>query len=513
MKNLTIKIFVILITLAAVAEAKDRALLIGIDYYQQKGIPPTKGAVEDVNAVEKLLVNTLNFTPSSIKVLRNEEATTNNILRELDLIVNETTFGDRVFFQYAGHGYQVPDQPNGDEKDGLDEVITPYNIAVKKSFGGKVALSLGTGTYISDDTFNDYIAKLSGRGVVMLFDSCHSGTISRSLNVENKKYSRYLRLEEDLRGTADKDAYSYQPKDSGLRDLSVVKDTNLGDGNINGVVIISAASPYQEAFPVAVNNVLRGAVSYLFEQIMKNGNPTLRQIQTALTEKIKGGEFLRGSDGSFQTPQIEVLSKTDLWNQPLFGSAVINADNPQISSANYTVGLQSALTNQFSSLQVKLNLSNTVFHLGDQITYSVETGEEGYLYVLVFSADNAATCIFPATEKDEKTGIWQPLDVNNFLPKGQHNFPRTISQSLDDKYVTFAQDPIGKDVFVALLSKKKLPIGEKQNYTWNELFQNIGLHSLKNIVWEKTRGAGKKQLVRETAEQWQTAVVVIETVR
>ena len=497
MKNITIKIFVILITFAAVAEAKDRALLVGIDYYQQKGVPPTKGSVEDVNAVEKLLVNTLNFTPSAIKVLRNEEATTQNILRELDRIVNETTFGDRVFFQYAGHGFQVPDELNGDEKDGLDEVITPYNIAVNRSFGGKVVLSLGTGTYISDDIFNDYIAKLFGRGVVMLFDSCHSGTISRSLSVENKKYSRYLRLEEDLRGMANKDAYSYQPKDSGLRDLSVVKDTNLGDGNINGVVIISAASPYQEAFPVAVNNTLRGAVSYLFEQIVKNGNPTLRQIQTALTEKIKGSEFLRGNDGSFQTPEIEVLSKIDLWNQPLFGSAVVNADNPVKSSANYTVGLQTALTNQFSSLQVKLNLSSAVFHLGDKIIYSVETSEEGYLYVLVFSADNVATCIFPATYKDETTRMWKPLDVNNFLPKGRHTFPRTTRQfpEINGDYTTFAQDPIGKDVFVALLSKKKLPIGEKQNYTWDEIFQNIGLNDLKNIVWEKTRGAGNRQLV------------------
>ena len=464
-------------------------------------------------AIEKLLINSLNFAPTSITVLTNSEATTQNILRELDRLVDETTFGDRVFFQYAGHGYQVPDEPNGDEKDGLDEVIIPYNVSVQKSSGGKVRLSLGIGTYISDDTFSDYIAKLSGRGVVMLFDSCHSGTISRGLNAENSRYSRYLRLEEVSRGMADKDAYSYKPKDNEPRDLSVVKDTNLGDGNINGVVIISAASPYQEAFPVTVNSTLRGAVSYLFEQTVKNGNPTLRQIQKVLTEKIKGIEFLRENDGSVQTPEIEVLSKVDLWNQPLFGSAVINADKPLPSSANYTVGLQSALTNQFSGIQVKLNLPGTVFHLGDKINYSVEISEEGYLYVLVFSADNVATCVFPATQKEAATGKWESLDINNFLPKGQYTFPRTTSESPDENYATFAQDPIGKDVFVALLSKKKLPIGEKQNYTWNELFQNIGLNTLKNLVWEKTRGTGNRSLVRETPEQWQSAVVVVETIR
>jgi hypothetical protein len=83
-----------------------------------------------------------------------------------------------VIFFYAGHGFQAPDD-NGDEEDNEDEVITPYDVAFK-AVGGKVVLT-DENTFIRDDKFNDFIARLSGRRAVLMFDSCHSGTISRGI--------------------------------------------------------------------------------------------------------------------------------------------------------------------------------------------------------------------------------------------------------------------------------------------------------------------------------------------
>lgn len=514
--------------------AKDRALLVGVDFYRQKGIPPTNGSVADAEAMRQLLVNKFSFAAASVKVLTNQEATTQNILNELDRIVSETKPGDRVFFHYSGHGFQVPDEYILDEKDGLDEVIAPYNVQAIKKPNGNVNLTLTAGTYITDDVFNDYSIKLAGRSVVMIFDSCHSGSISRSLSTKSRENSRFLRLEESSRSMADANTFSYTPKDTNSRDLSVVKDTNIGNENLNGVVFISAASPYQEAFPIYVENKnLRGALSYLFEKA-HNGRilPKISELKTSLLSEMKNlelsGKIEPGKNGQFQTPEIEVFSKINIWNKPLFGAAITNDIFPDTSNAGYSSGLISALTNQYSKININFSLRwnglpkenrnkprfTDKFYLDDQIEYTVDMSEPGFLYVLVFSANDVATCVFPAyTEKD---GIWTGVDTENYLEKGRHIFPRSQTQfpKVKEDYTPVTMPPYGKDVWVALLSKQRLSIGEKQNYTRDELLGRIGLEKLQKAVWEKTRGAGNKtSSVRLTDADWQSSIIEVETIR
>lgn len=514
--------------------AKDRALLVGVDFYQQNGITTTNGSVADAEALRQLLISKFNFAPASIKVLRNEEATTGNILSELDRIVRETSPGDRVFFHYSGHGFQVPDEDVPDEKDGLDEVIAPYNVQVSNRPNGKASATLKIGTYITDDTFNKYAVDLSGRSVVMMFDSCHSGTISRSLNNKSKENSRYLRLVEKTRGMGEKDVYSYTPNESKSRDLSIVKDESIGDGNLNGVVFISAASPYQEAFPIKFGSEKwRGALSFLFEQA-HNGKtmPRINDLKNSLLKEMKNlenaGKIEPGANGQFQVPEIEVFSKTDIWNKPLFGSPITNDDYPSASTADYSSGLIAALTNQYSKINIGFSLKLSAlskenegkkrfadkFYLKDEIEYTVDISEAGYLYVLVFSANDFATCVFPAyTEND---GVWEGIDTENYLEKGSHVFPRSPKQfpKVKGDYTPVAMLPYGKDIWVALLSKQRLPIGEKQNYTRDELLGRIGLEKLQKELKERTRGIGNKSSTAKlTDADWQSSIIEVETIR
>lgn len=523
-----LKIFVLIAILAScavVTQARDRALVIGVSIYQQAGIPPTEGAAEDARAIQNLLETRFGFDPSSIVVLKNEQATTERIILELDRIVKETSFGDRIYVHYSGHGYQVPDAPNGDEKDELDEVITPYDVSARRVYDKKVKLELKAKTYISDDTINSYIAKLTGRITVMFFDSCSSGTLSRSLGSETKKHSRYLRLEENSRSMSDGKGYSYIPASRGSRDLSIVKDSNIGEGNVNGAIIISAASPYQEAFSVRVGETFRGGATYLFEQFLRTGNPTLRQIQERLVEGIKVAPFAREDDGSYQKPEIDVLSATSLWDKPLFGAPIVSTKYQSLSKANYVTGLESALTNQYSKMRVKLSVEwdekseenknrprfPGLFYLDDRMKYTVETSEDGYLYVFIFSANNVATCIFPAYLEDK--GRTVEADIENYLKKGFHYFPREAPEfpSVKEDYTPYAMPPKGTDVWVALLSKQKFSI-DRQNYTWAQIFDKIGLTKLQEMVVARTRGVGNKSPVRLSDADWQSAIVVVETV-
>ena len=483
----------ILLFCALFIQAEDRALIVGVDVYANPNLAHTDGATDDAKAMQKLLIEKFNFAPKSIKILLDNQATAANIVQNFQTwLINGTRPGDRVFFYYAGHGFQAPDD-NGDEEDKLDEVITPYDVAIA-SPGGKVVLT-DEKTFIRDDKFNDFIAQLSGRRAVLMFDSCHSGTISRSLGT-NSKYlaSRYLRLKPS-RSIGD-GGYSQIPEKNQPRDLSTIREKAL-DGNVNGVVILSAASPYQQAFPIVTNdNTTRGAFTYIFENLIR-GNQTekvedlQRDLKIEMKKYADKGMIGQSPTGEFQVPQIDIISKTKLADKPLFA-----ATSPEESLA---ASVESALFNPLATMQVKLDLDKRRYKIGEIINYSVEMSDVSYLYILVFSAQNKAFCIFPTAVGGDT--------INRMMP-GKYSFPR-------ESYQTEATEPTGKDVWVALVSKNKLTLGEKEEYTWDEMFSRIGLAELQKAIADKvsrSRGAGNKANAPLTAADWQANAVVVETV-
>jgi hypothetical protein len=469
-------------------KAADRALVVGVDFYADKGLNPTDGAVDDAKAMQKLLIEQFGFPPSSIRMLLNEQATARNISASFQSwLINETRPGDRVFFFYAGHGFQAPDD-NGDEKDRMDEVITPYDVTILTS-GSQITLP-DENTFIRDDKFNDFIAELSGRRSVFIFDSCNSGTISRDLGSQTSKLrSRYLSLKpsRSLSGGVDSEV----PNDPQRRDLTTIREDSL-DGNINGVVVLSAASPYQQAFPIETRNKqIRGAFSYLFEELIRR-NPlqTVNDLEKSLKSEMRNlgdsGLLGRGRNGEFQVPQVDVVSKSNIAQKPLFAAGALADD--------YTAAVESALFNPLSRLDVKLELSKRRYKIGESITYTVDVGQDVYLYILVFSNQNKAFCVFPTGDSD------------SFVNKGRISFPR-------GNYVTEAAEPAGKDVWVALASRKKLRLGDKEEYSWDEMFQRIGLEELRKAIVVRHRGVRVGQAVTLAPDDWQADAIVVETVR
>lgn len=71
--------------------------------------------------------------------------------------------GDIFFLTYSGHGGQVPDT-NGDEPDKKDETWVLYD-----------------GELVDDELHELYTAFKAGVRVVVLSDSCHSGSVTRAM--------------------------------------------------------------------------------------------------------------------------------------------------------------------------------------------------------------------------------------------------------------------------------------------------------------------------------------------
>jgi metacaspase-1 len=100
---------------------------------------------------------------SSFKALTllTRQATSENVLRLLYAASSRLIAGDIFLLTFAGHGSQIPDV-NGDEEDGLDETWLLFDRML-----------------IDDELYGAFSRFVAGVRIVMVSDSCHSGTIAR----------------------------------------------------------------------------------------------------------------------------------------------------------------------------------------------------------------------------------------------------------------------------------------------------------------------------------------------
>jgi len=164
-------------------DAAKRALVVGIDAYRNlpvnsarlgREMRPLKGAVNDARGFADALQRNFGFAQDDVRTLINEAATKDGILSAFrEWLVRETRAGDVVVFFFSGHGTSVPDE-NGDEDDGQDEALCPYDMV-------PTASSIAQARLILDDELGALFAQLPGREVVVVVDACHSGTITRSI--------------------------------------------------------------------------------------------------------------------------------------------------------------------------------------------------------------------------------------------------------------------------------------------------------------------------------------------
>jgi uncharacterized caspase-like protein len=96
----------------------------------------------------------------------------------LQQLAREVRSGDFVVIYFSGHGSQAPAaRDDGEEADGFDEIFLPRDIGRWDGAAGTVRNAL------TDNEINTLIAPLlaAGAQVWAVFDTCHSGTITRGI--------------------------------------------------------------------------------------------------------------------------------------------------------------------------------------------------------------------------------------------------------------------------------------------------------------------------------------------
>ena len=144
------------------------SLHIGIDNvdpaYYQNDVPALSGCVNDMRSMQELAAGYGYQTTTLV----NSEATREAILAYLKDMAFKTEPGDILLITYAGHGAPIPDtDENGsvkDETDGFDESWVTYS-----------------GFLLDDELYAAYAGFKEGVRILVVSDSCHSGTMLRAM--------------------------------------------------------------------------------------------------------------------------------------------------------------------------------------------------------------------------------------------------------------------------------------------------------------------------------------------
>ncbi len=179
--------------LPCAASAANHALLVGVSNYPS--LSPQLQLTGPKNDVELMhgLLQRRGFAAGNIRVLADGSRISHgdpiraNILNELKAITGKAQKGDYIFLFFAGHGSQQPAKdlgPNNPEPDGLDEIFLPRDIG--KWDGGAHTVQ----NAIVDDELGVIVTTMRNKGAFVwaIFDTCHSGTITRGIDDEGVRY-------------------------------------------------------------------------------------------------------------------------------------------------------------------------------------------------------------------------------------------------------------------------------------------------------------------------------------
>ncbi len=263
------------------------ALLVGVGAYEESTGWSPLNAPNDVYLVRETLV-AQGFSKYNIHLLLDEEVSKESLARAFEKkLLAKVKPGDLVVFHYSGHGQQVQDD-DGDELDGLDEALVPYDSPRAYMEGFYMGEKL-----IRDEDLGEHFAKLRKRlgpsgHMLVILDACHSGTGVRGLGT--------------ARGTnviMASDAWKKQWASKPV-DVQQLDETEVSEDAAHMVSLFSSRARQLSYEFEAEEGKRYGLLSYAFCKYLSNIEEQMSY--RGLLDKIK--TFI-GTHTSLQTPQLE----------------------------------------------------------------------------------------------------------------------------------------------------------------------------------------------------------------
>lgn len=269
----------------------NKALLVGINAYPNPS-NNLRGCINDIVDVEYFIASKNKVYPKeNIRTLTDSRATKKAILTALNWLLLGASAGDQILFQYSGHGAQIPSHSSAIEKDGLDEIICPYD------FSGEDP----AGTAISDKEFASIFAKIPhGVHFVWISDSCHSEDLSRKHEIVEPidafNETRFRR-------------FNYKNLTQKTEAIAPIASLGSAHSPLNGALLSGCAS-HQLSADAYINNRFNGAFThYLIKNLSLYGqDASMQDIVKYVNIDLMENDF-------DQNPQSEGLLATQKFFQ------------------------------------------------------------------------------------------------------------------------------------------------------------------------------------------------------
>ncbi|WP_290702512.1 caspase family protein [Amphritea sp.] len=248
-KNLIVPLFFLALLWASAALATNKALLVGVTKYPFLKGADLDGPMHDAELVRQVL-GTRGFSAKNITMLSESDIadgkpTRQAIIDALERLASDVEKDDFIYLHFAGHGSRQPaESVSNTETDGLDEIFLPSDAAGWDEYIGSVKNAL------SDNVMAVYLDRIRDKGadVWVVFDSCHSGTMTRGGGFGE---IRFRQVDAAVLGIPMGDSISSR----GWRDetigeqatFSIVDESGAGDADRGSLIAFSAAQATQTA--------------------------------------------------------------------------------------------------------------------------------------------------------------------------------------------------------------------------------------------------------------------------
>lgn len=216
-----------------------RAVLVGVDLY--RNVPPLHGAVADA---EDLSITLRSVGVEDMNLLKDGDASRDNILKTIESVTERTRPGDLVVLGIAGHGSSEPERVKGSKPNGRDEVY------VLAGFDTRLP---GSRERIFGDEFKALIKGLEAKGADVLFiaDTCHAGGMTRDVDPRSD-------------GLVWRQVPTYRIQEDDLTPIATTADALATSFDFKRLTFMAAVDENSKSPEISIPGVeqKRGALSY-----------------------------------------------------------------------------------------------------------------------------------------------------------------------------------------------------------------------------------------------------------
>ena len=395
------------------ARAGQRALLVGVGKYAMPGID-LPGIDLDIERVREML-NRMGFDNSQIHTLMDEQATSTNVIAEMSgWLRRGVKPTDRVVFYFSGHGSSVPDF-SGDEEDGLDEVLVTHDMH-RARVNNRATLA----GVVVDDKIGELLDAIPSRNILVLVDSCHSGTITRSFNLKSRSLGSdpvYVK------------SFNY-PGMPLPRVRGITRGMKAGipkDAHAN-YVALTAATDNEQAIGTSHGGVFTIGLTEAVARLSSEGKTiTVRALRDEVTQYIG----TKVDKDQAHHPQINgnlALADENLAIVP--ATAAVVGPNRQ--------KLQDLVAAQAQKLE--LQATKARYAVDEPVKLTVAVPGSGYLNVVTVDPKDVATVLYPNRHHEGNAVTAGSVTI----PAADMEFELLASEPLGPTYVYafFSTDPV-----------------------------------------------------------------------